>query len=66
MSSRIIEESYGKDYIHMTKQLKIYMYDIDAGSDIKSPHDYKYAVEKVFIDLLKDSIYVTKVIIQNC
>ena len=61
LSSSIIEDNYGKDYMNMNNHFKIYIYDIQIGEDIRSPHDYKYGVERMFIDLLRKSSFLTMV-----
>ncbi|XP_077997913.1 uncharacterized protein LOC144451028 [Glandiceps talaboti] len=48
------------EYKEMKDNLKIYIYDINIGADLKSPKDYKYGVESVFIELLSHSSFVTQ------
>ncbi|ELU17436.1 hypothetical protein CAPTEDRAFT_228334 [Capitella teleta] len=60
LSSQIIEGNYGKDYIRMTKELKIYMYTTKIDAHINYVNDWKYGVEELFIHLLKSSPYITQ------
>ena len=61
LSSDIIERNYGKDYIRMTKELKIFMYTTKLDAHINYVNDWKYGVEELFIHLLKSSSYLTQV-----
>ncbi|XP_065833016.1 uncharacterized protein [Oscarella lobularis] len=51
---------FGDDYNQMLTTMKIYVYDVRIGLEMKSPDDYKYGVEQLFIDLLQRSRFVTK------
>nr|XP_006825207.1 PREDICTED: probable glycosyltransferase At5g11130-like [Saccoglossus kowalevskii] len=48
------------EYEEMKSNLKIYIYDIDIGTNMKSPKDYKYGVESLFINLLRNSKFRTQ------
>lgn len=61
LSSHIIEANYGKDYVRMTKELKIFMYTTKQGEHINYINDWKYGVEELFIHLLRSSSYLTQV-----
>ena len=62
LSSNTIENNYGRDYINMMTQLKIYVYPpLRFDADIGISTDPKYGVEQLFIQLLNNSQFVTQV-----